>query len=273
MLVNPKTKQLLDRFIAQPSHALLLVGSLQSGADTLVHQVAAQLHSKYNSVHRQVLPDGATISIDAVRELRSEERLKTTATHQTVASVVSIVPIDAMQQEAQNAILKLLEEPPKGTLFILVCHDPSKMLPTISSRCKRVDVLPVSQEQVTSMHGTQKNVMQAYYMSNGEALLLDAILTDTNHPLLTSISEAKALLAAQLVDRLQAVDTIVKEKRVDQCLDALSRICRAALQTASASKQQVWAHNLQQILQASIHLQAHVQPKLVLTNLFSHLQS
>lgn len=272
MLVNPKTKQLLDRFIASPSHALLLVGNKQAAADELVMTVANHLHKVFKSVHRQILPDGATISIDVVRELRGEERLKTSATHTTVASVVSIVPIDAMQHEAQNALLKLLEEPPKGTLFILVCHDESKMLSTISSRCKRVDVLPVSYDQAMQNYGTQKKVQQAYYMSGGEAMLLDALLTDTDHPLLQAVTEAKTLLAAPLVERLQQVDTIVKEKRVEQCLDALSRICRAALQTATGSKQQTWAQNLQLILQASTYLQAHVQPKLLLTNLFSHLQ-
>ncbi len=273
MLVNPKTQHLLDSFVSEPSHALLLVGTLHTGTDVLVNQVAQQLHTKYNSVHRQILPKGGTISIDDIRELRAQERLKTSATHQSIASIVSIVPVDAMQPEAQNALLKLLEEPPKGTLFIVVCHDESMILPTIASRCKRVDVLPVSQDQVTNTYGTQKNVLQAYYISSGEALLLDAVINDIDHPLLQSIIEAKALLSAPLVDRLQIVDSIVKEKRVDQFLDALSRICRAALQTASTNKQQVWAHNLQLVLQANVYIQAHVQPKLVLSNLFSHLQS
>ncbi len=273
MLVNPKTQQLLDRFVADPSHALLLVGNLQSGADLLVGQVAKQLHTKFKSVHRQILPQVGTISIDAIRELRAQERLKTSATHKSIASIVSIVPVDAMKHEAQNALLKLLEEPPKGTLFIVVCHDESKMLPTIASRCKRVDILPVSLDQATSTYGTQKNVLQAYYIASGEAMLLDAIINDTDHPLLQSITEAKALLSSPLIDRLQTVDSIVKEKRVEQCLDALSRISRAALQTASTNKHQVWAHNLQLILQANVYIQAHVQPKLVLSNLFSHLQS
>lgn len=272
MLINPKTQQMLNNFVANPSHALLLVGSQQAGTDEVVTLVASSLHAKFKSVHRQLLPDGATISIDAVRQLRGDERLKTAATHGSVASVVSIVSVDAMQQEAQNALLKLLEEPPKGTLFILVCHDESKMLPTISSRCKRVDVLPIAYDQVIQLYGTQKAVQQAYYMSSGEALLLDAILQDPAHPLVQSITEAKTLLAAPLVERLQAIDSLVKEKRVDQCLDALSRISRAALQSSASEKQQKWAHNLQQLLQASTHLQAHVQPKLVLTNLFSHLQ-
>jgi len=272
MLVNPKTDQLLNRFIQAPSHALLLVGSQECGTDNLVHDIAKTLHKTYRSVHRQLLPDGATISIDAIRELRSDERLKTTATHNTIASVVSIVPIDAMQHEAQNALLKLLEEPPKGTLFILVCHNESKMLPTIASRCKRVDVLPVSLQQATDAYGTQKNVQQAYYMSAGEALLLDALVNSQDHPLLQAITQAKTLLASPLVDKLQSIDAIVKEKRVDQCIDALSRICRAALQTAANNKQHIWAHNLQHILQANTFLQAHVQAKLVLTNLFAQLQ-
>ena len=272
MIVNAKTTKLLHQFIAQPSHALLLVGTPQSGVNELVLEVATRLHDAFGSVHRQLLPDGTSISIEAIRALRSEERLKTSATHTSIASIVSIVPIDAMQHEAQNALLKLLEEPPKGTLFILVCYDESNMLPTISSRCKRVDVLSVSLEQVSLVYGTQKNILQAYYMSGGEALLLDALITNQQHPMLESITHAKTILAAPLADKLQAVEQLVKERKVDQCLDALSRICRAALHVSTGSKQQTWAHNLKQIHLATTYIQAHVQPKLVLTNLFSSLE-
>ena len=43
---------------------------------------------------------------------------------------------DEMNVQAANALLKSLEEPPKATTFLLVCHQPTGLLPTIRSRCR-----------------------------------------------------------------------------------------------------------------------------------------
>ena len=55
--------------------------------------------------------------------------------HQGGRRVVVIHPAEAMNTNAANALLKNLEEPPQGMLFILVSHKPQQLLPTILSRC------------------------------------------------------------------------------------------------------------------------------------------
>ena len=55
--------------------------------------------------------------------------------HQGGRRVVVIHPAEAMNTNAANALLKNLEEPPPGLLFILVSHKPQQLLPTILSRC------------------------------------------------------------------------------------------------------------------------------------------
>lgn len=54
--------------------------------------------------------------------------------------VVVIAPADALRTEAANALLKMLEEPPPATLFVLASDAPERMLPTILSRCLLVRV-------------------------------------------------------------------------------------------------------------------------------------
>ncbi len=56
--------------------------------------------------------------------------------------IVIIDPAEAMNNNAANALLKVLEEPPAQTLLILVCHQPGKVLPTIRSRCRRILLQP-----------------------------------------------------------------------------------------------------------------------------------
>jgi len=72
------------------------------------------------------------ISVDQIRGLA--DFLGMTA-HQGGRRVVVIHPAEAMNANAANALLKSLEEPPPGLLFILVTHKPQQLLPTLLSRC------------------------------------------------------------------------------------------------------------------------------------------
>jgi DNA polymerase-3 subunit delta' len=56
---------------------------------------------------------------------------------------VIVDPADAMNPQAQNALLKTLEEPPEGTTLVLVASSPDSLLPTIRSRCLRVPFAPI----------------------------------------------------------------------------------------------------------------------------------
>ena len=63
---------------------------------------------------------------------------------------------DAMNINAQNALLKLLEEPPPRTLLLLVCHAPSRLLPTVRSRCRTMHLRPLSEAQVAAIIAQQQ---------------------------------------------------------------------------------------------------------------------
>lgn len=73
------------------------------------------------------------ITIDQVRSLGNVFAL-TPSYSQT--RVVIVDSIDDMERAAANALLKSLEEPPRGTIFLLVSHAPGRLLPTIRSRCR-----------------------------------------------------------------------------------------------------------------------------------------
>jgi DNA polymerase-3 subunit delta' len=64
--------------------------------------------------------------------------------------VVIFDPADAMNPQAQNALLKTLEEPPDDTVLILVAASPDALLPTIRSRCLRVAFAPLPDELVAA---------------------------------------------------------------------------------------------------------------------------
>ncbi len=65
--------------------------------------------------------------------------------------VVIIDAADEMNRNAANAVLKVLEEPPKRALMLLVSHSPARLLPTIRSRCRRISLQPLPEPQLLTL--------------------------------------------------------------------------------------------------------------------------
>ena len=90
-------------------------------------------------VHADVLMiepgDTGTIKVDQVREAIERTAYRP---FEGRRRVVIVDAADAMVAEAQNALLKTLEEPPAGSMFVLVTARPDMLLPTVRSRCQRL---------------------------------------------------------------------------------------------------------------------------------------
>ncbi|MBY0430556.1 MAG: DNA polymerase III subunit delta', partial [Rhodospirillales bacterium] len=67
--------------------------------------------------------------------------------------VVIIDAADEMNRNAANAVLKVLEEPPAQALLLLLSHSPGRLLPTIRSRCRRLNLAPLAEAQVQELLG------------------------------------------------------------------------------------------------------------------------
>ena len=83
------------------------------------------------------------IRVDEIRALAKRLSLAALRGRRKIAL---IIPADAMNERAQNTLLKTLEEPPPATTFLLVSANPDALLPTIRSRCARVQLGPVPEE-------------------------------------------------------------------------------------------------------------------------------
>ena len=59
--------------------------------------------------------------------------------------------VDDLEPSGANALLKMLEEPPPNTLFLLVSHAPGRLLPTIRSRCRRLEFQALDDDAMTSL--------------------------------------------------------------------------------------------------------------------------
>ncbi|KQM67031.1 MULTISPECIES: AAA family ATPase [unclassified Sphingomonas] len=86
-----------------------------------------------------------SIKIDQVRTLQPMFATKPAL---STRRVVVIDAIDDLERPGANALLKNLEEPPVGTIFLLVSHSPGRLLPTIRSRCRQLRFDPLRDEEV-----------------------------------------------------------------------------------------------------------------------------
>jgi len=92
------------------------------------------------------------ITVDEIRKLKTAF---TFAATDGGRRVVIIDSADQMNVAAANALLKLLEEPPENTTLLLITHQPSRLLPTIRSRCRELRCKPLNpQDLAAALHQT-----------------------------------------------------------------------------------------------------------------------
>ena len=99
----------------------------------------------------------ATISIERIRGLRHDAGMRS---FEGGASVILIAQADRMRPEAANALLKILEEPPANTFFVLLSDRPNVLLPTVVSRCQQVRFDPLPEAVMASALVAERSLGQ-----------------------------------------------------------------------------------------------------------------
>lgn len=86
-----------------------------------------------------------------IKQIRAMQRRLITRPTLGSRRAIIIDPADDMEKAAANALLKSLEEPPAGTVFLLVTHRPARLLPTIRSRCRTLRFPVLTDRQIAAM--------------------------------------------------------------------------------------------------------------------------
>ena len=120
--------------------------------DTVARQMSARAHSGLLVLKRGLNKAGkpqTELPVDEVRRLSGFFGMTSGAGGWRVAI---IDPADDMNDNAANALLKQLEEPPQNAMLLLLSHRPGRLLPTIRSRCRRLDLSPLRAQVHTARH-------------------------------------------------------------------------------------------------------------------------
>ena len=164
--------------------------------------------------------------------------------------------------EGSNALLKVLEEPPPRSLFLVVSHAPGRLLPTIRSRCRRLTLRPLAEDDVVAAataalgaaadtttlrqaaHAADGSVARAIALAGGQLLALRDKMTEllerlpvtdprALHALGDSLERGGDDLYAIFIETARdwlsgRIDRPAEPARLDRIADAWERLNRAA---------------------------------------------
>lgn len=252
---NTNIKTVLEKSIKQNklSHSYLFVGTQGIGKKMIATEFAKMIlcldDNKYcnhcksciefdtnnNPDFVLISPDGNNIKIEQIRDIQKRIQEKPIISEKKVYIIDNA---DLMTTEAQNCLLKTLEEPPEFAVIILIGSNSNTFLPTIKSRCTIMNFNKISDEEMTKylrekcdVKNINQNMLYMYQGSIGKALELkekqeeykniENIINNINrYDLIDFINNAEILYKSkeEINDILDYINVILFNKAKDEYL-------------------------------------------------------
>lgn len=230
----------LESALQRMSHAYMISGPSKCSTQALADYIAAvfvcsgagdkpcgicpdcrKAHGNIHPdiIHISILEDKKEIIVEQIRQLRADAYVRP---NEADRKVFVIHDAQTMNDHAQNALLKILEDGPGYLSFLLLTDNPQKLLPTIRSRCESLSMVPNVEEQPAVKESVQKTAQELVevLLSGAEKQLAEyaAGLEKKKlerEDLLSLLGMAEDLLRSELRKRPQEVFSLMEHiKRV-----------------------------------------------------------
>lgn len=275
ILLHPISQERYENIILNPPQSLLVVSPKGSGKYFLLKSLAKTiLGENFTGRLFEVIPlnDKTSIGIEQIRELKNIFKLKS-----ELVRVVLFPDAGLMTKEAQNSLLKLLEEPPERVHFLMGVNKTNAVLDTILSRSAVWRLVLPTKTQIREYYKNIESAKlnKAVAIANNKMGLINSLVTDEqDNEILENIDIAKEILSEKLFNRLIRVNLLSKDtEKSKSIVEALILVCRAALNnspSSNISSQSVkrWNNRLKICMKSENWLDSNIQTKLVLSYLF-----
>jgi DNA polymerase III subunit delta' len=203
---------------------------LACGACAGCGYVAARTHPDMRVLDLfDVDDDGDYVPVNeiAIKRVRQVTSMLEVSAHRAGRRVVVIAPAERLNVEASNALLKTLEEPPPGAMLILVAHQSGRLMPTVTSRCLRVDAPRPSADEATEWLRAQgvADPAEALAESGGAPLAALALAEPAGRAergaWFDALSRPDRLVPMAMGARIEAGGKDERKPRLAAALDAL----------------------------------------------------
>jgi DNA polymerase III subunit delta' len=136
--------------------------------DAVARHIASGAHGSLLTLERTLNDKGVMRTVITVDETRETISFFGSTAAVEGWRVCIVDTVDELNPNAANALLKILEEPPQQSLFLLISHAPARVLPTIQSRCRKLPLRPLATPDVV------RAVAQAVGTAANDPALLEA---------------------------------------------------------------------------------------------------
>ena len=190
------------------SHSYIFSANKGVGKYTLAKEFAKMiLEDDMMQDYYELKPDGKSVKIAQIRELQAEINIKPVVSEK---SVYIIDDADLMTVEAQNSLLKTLEEPPKYVVIILIVHNESNILSTVKSRCINLHFNKLSNEDIQKYFidnnlTIEKESIDVFKVLNGSLNNINFIRDDYDE-LLRLSNFVRSLKNAKIIEIYKSAD-------------------------------------------------------------------
>jgi DNA polymerase-3 subunit delta' len=273
-LLNNTTKIWVEAYLNNPNVPLLINTNFDnSGGEQIAKHVYVKLsESTKTPLYILDKTEKNSIGIEEVRELLKHVSLKADNNYKYTRFIL-IKNSNLLTMDAQNAVLKQIEELPERTVFMMVTSSLDNILPTIISRCYMIDVLPINLKQAYKYAEVNnydtKLVEKAYSVSEGNYSNFIDLLENEDNEIYKLLDTAKIFISSDVYKRQMIIKEIFTEKeKIELFVNSLQLIARTGMRGAKSGKSKMlWKNILTEVIVAKDNLEKNVQTKLVLLSL------
>ena len=218
-------------FAREAAIDLLARAAADVGLDRTRAMVAAGSHPDFRVLDRlpkDGKPDGDLARSITIAQVRALQPLFATTPSLGPRRVVLIDAVDDLERAGANALLKNLEEPPAGTIFLLISHAPGRLLPTIRSRCRLLRFDPLDAPNMSAALADllpdtsdeeRAALARAGAGSPGRALRFAGLELDRLEATLANIAKSGDRNNAERVKLMRALSLKAAQSRYEAFLD------------------------------------------------------
>ena len=235
-IVNKANLNEINRFSKNlPQTTILSVSDYEWG-----EQIAKYIAEVANFDYEVVYPlkdDKINLDVGKIYVKQARELVQKTRTALKKNKVYIIYKASTMNEQAQNAFLKSLEEPNSSTFYILLVNNVHSLLPTVLSRSQILKITPLNNDASLKLitDNIPANIkQQILFVANGNPLLINKLVNDSSliSQYSAHITTAKSFLTASTYQKLITINKL-KDSREDAIvtLDALIKILSTTIKT------------------------------------------